>query len=360
VIDETEEMISPIGVANSAAVLHPAGTVALSRTASVGFSCILGRDMATSQDFATWTCGPLLDPRFLLYSLRGQPEQIRERMIGSTHKTIYMPDIETLTTPLPPLETQRRIADFIEAECARIDSVVAARVRTSSMLAERRASAVAKLLQRYEAAPLKRLASLLPGFAFSSEEFAAEFPGPRLLRGVNVAIGRVDWRDAVRLRTEPDSRLKRYVLEENDVVVGMDRPFISGGSRIAIIDASSAGTLLVQRVCRLRFADSALAKIATAHLSGETFRDFVSHSLTGVSVPHLSDAQIGAFHVACPPVNERLEVACRLAAIDRSHSLASRSVERQVELLRERKQALITAAVAGQLNLAREIAEEAS
>ena len=77
VIDETEEMISPIGVANSAAVVHPAGTVALSRTASVGFSCILGRDMATSQDFATWACGPLLDPRFLLYSLRGQPEQIR-------------------------------------------------------------------------------------------------------------------------------------------------------------------------------------------------------------------------------------------------------------------------------------------
>jgi len=66
VVTETAECISEVGMANSAAVLHPAGTVALSRTASVGFCCILGRDMATSQDFATWTCGPELVPRFLL------------------------------------------------------------------------------------------------------------------------------------------------------------------------------------------------------------------------------------------------------------------------------------------------------
>src|SRR5439155_8508766 len=54
VITSTTENISPLGIANSSAVRHPAGTVILSRTASVGFSTILGVDMATSQDFATW------------------------------------------------------------------------------------------------------------------------------------------------------------------------------------------------------------------------------------------------------------------------------------------------------------------
>lgn len=71
VINDTEELISELGLANSAAVVHPAGTVALSRTASVGFSCILGRDMATSQDFATWTCGPLIEPRYPLVLIAG-------------------------------------------------------------------------------------------------------------------------------------------------------------------------------------------------------------------------------------------------------------------------------------------------
>src|SRR5690606_4985062 len=47
-IYETREMISELGLANSAAVLHPKGTVVLCRTASAGYSGIMGTDMATS------------------------------------------------------------------------------------------------------------------------------------------------------------------------------------------------------------------------------------------------------------------------------------------------------------------------
>lgn len=133
VVTDTKEKISQLGVANSSAVVHPAEAVALSRTASVGFACVLGREMATSQDFAVWTCGPHLLPRYLLYALRADPGQIRERMTGSTHKTIYMPDIETLTTPLPPIAAQQRIADFLEAETARIDTLTGLRARQGAM-----------------------------------------------------------------------------------------------------------------------------------------------------------------------------------------------------------------------------------
>ncbi|MGH3850244.1 MAG: restriction endonuclease subunit S, partial [Pseudonocardiaceae bacterium] len=58
VLTDTREHISEIGLANSAAELHPKGTVALCRTASAGYSAVMGHDMATSQDFVTWTCGP--------------------------------------------------------------------------------------------------------------------------------------------------------------------------------------------------------------------------------------------------------------------------------------------------------------
>lgn len=106
-IDKTEMMISDLGIANSAAVLHPAGTVALSRTASAGFSIIMGRDMATSQDYATWTCGPLLDNRFLLWCLRAMRRDLLGRLaMGSTHKTIYFPDLMSIRVPLPPKRDQ--------------------------------------------------------------------------------------------------------------------------------------------------------------------------------------------------------------------------------------------------------------
>lgn len=147
VVHETKEKISPLGLANSAAVRHPAGTVAFSRTASVGFSCILGVDMATSQDFVTWTCGPKLDPRYLLWVLRGERDDILRRTQGSTHKTIYMPDIEQLTIPLPSFDEQRRIVEYLDAETAQIDAVVQRKRTVSELLMELRASVVEEELR---------------------------------------------------------------------------------------------------------------------------------------------------------------------------------------------------------------------
>ena len=109
-VTQTRERISHIGLANSAAVVHPAHTVFLCRTASAGYSGIMATDMATSQDFATWTCGPGLEPRFLLLCLRAmRPDLLGRLAMGSTHKTIYMPDIRSLTIPLPSVEEQREI-----------------------------------------------------------------------------------------------------------------------------------------------------------------------------------------------------------------------------------------------------------
>ncbi len=110
-LTETAMSISRIGLANSAAVLHPAGTVVLSRTASVGFSAVMGTDMATSQDFFAWTCGPKLRPAYLLYVLRAMKSRghFERLMYGSTHKTIYFPDLMELRGPLPPVEQQDRI-----------------------------------------------------------------------------------------------------------------------------------------------------------------------------------------------------------------------------------------------------------
>ena len=120
-IERTRECVSEIGLANSSAVVHPAGTVVLSRTASVGYSGIMATDMATSQDFATWTCGPSLLPRFLLLCLRAmRPDLLGRLTMGSTHKTIYMPDIQSLAIPLPPISEQHQIINAVWKQLKRL------------------------------------------------------------------------------------------------------------------------------------------------------------------------------------------------------------------------------------------------
>jgi type I restriction enzyme S subunit len=143
-ITETRERISELGMTNSSARLHPAGTVALCRTASAGYSAIMGKDMATSQDFATWTCGPNLRPRFVLLCLRAMRQDLLGRLaMGSTHQTIYMPDIESIKVPLPPLGEQDSIVEATYSEQRALDDCSDHLAHQIDLLQERRQALIA-------------------------------------------------------------------------------------------------------------------------------------------------------------------------------------------------------------------------
>ena len=144
ILTETREWISEIGMANSAAELHPKGTVVLCRTAaSAGYSAVMGGDMATSQDIVTWTCGPKLDPFYLLWCLRAMRSDLLGRLaMGSTHKTIYMPDLQALRIPLPPIAEQHQIVADVRASNATVDAAIDSLDRQAALLAERRQALV--------------------------------------------------------------------------------------------------------------------------------------------------------------------------------------------------------------------------
>lgn len=147
VIQETAQKISDSGLGASSARILPAQTVCLSRTASVGYVTMLGRPMATSQDFVTWTCSPALLPDYLMYALMAEGKGIRRFGHGSTHTTIYFPELRALHIALPPLDEQRAIimrikrllhhADVLAAEANKARHVadeLAARSITHAMI----------------------------------------------------------------------------------------------------------------------------------------------------------------------------------------------------------------------------------
>lgn len=115
-IHDTIQKVTQKGLDNSSARTLPARTVCLSRTASVGYVCMMAEPMATSQDFATWTCTDALHPKFLMYALMAEGDEIRRFGKGTTHTTIYFPEIRALNICLPPIEEQKLIVDTIESK----------------------------------------------------------------------------------------------------------------------------------------------------------------------------------------------------------------------------------------------------
>jgi type I restriction enzyme S subunit len=114
-LTDTYQHVSALGLENSSARLLPANTVCLSRTASVGFVVVMGRPMATSQDFVNWVCGPNIEAHYLKYVLLAENEALWRFASGTTHQTIYYPEAKAFHVCLPPLAEQKAIAGVLGA-----------------------------------------------------------------------------------------------------------------------------------------------------------------------------------------------------------------------------------------------------
>lgn len=137
VITQTLQSTNEDGLANSAARLLPAGTVCLSRTASVGYVVVMGRSMATSQDFVNWVLSDEVDAHWLKHLFIAEKDSLLRFAKGTTHSTIYYPEVKAFHVCLPPLPEQRRIV-------ARIESIQARSRRAKEAL-----DAIPPLLERF-------------------------------------------------------------------------------------------------------------------------------------------------------------------------------------------------------------------
>jgi type I restriction enzyme S subunit len=120
-ISDTVQHVSQAGIDNSAARILPAGTVCLSRTASIGYATIMARPMATSQDFANWVCSDALNPYFLLLVLLAEQQSLLQFAYGTTHQTIYFPELKALHVCLPSRVEQDSICEVLSALNDKID-----------------------------------------------------------------------------------------------------------------------------------------------------------------------------------------------------------------------------------------------
>lgn len=104
------DALSPLG-----AELHKAELI----MTNPPFGTILDRPMATSQDFVNWICGDRLDPEFLMWLLMAEHESLWRFGKGSTHTTIYFPEVQAFHVCTPSRDAQRRIVEKIEALTAK-------------------------------------------------------------------------------------------------------------------------------------------------------------------------------------------------------------------------------------------------
>lgn len=142
VLRDTEVMLSRAGLRSTSARVLPAGTVVLTRDATIGLAAIAGVEMAISQHLVGWICGPALSNTWLLYALYAMRPELERIATGATIDTIGLPELRRLAIPLPPPVEQGPIIDALRVEVARIDRLMALTRRSLAALVELRAARI--------------------------------------------------------------------------------------------------------------------------------------------------------------------------------------------------------------------------
>lgn len=280
-------------------------------------------------------------------------------------------DLRRLPILIPPIAEQTAIANYLDTATAKIDAAIAQQQKMIDLLNERKQiiinRAVTKGLnpnakmkdsgvewigdvpKHWEVRKLGHCIDILPGYAFSSQDFAEN--GIKLLRGINVTPEKLRWEDSVYWNKTIDNSLNKYLLEEDDLVLGLDRPWIGSGTRVVLVNKEDLPCLLVQRVCRIRPTNKMSIKFVYYLLSNKLFYNALSIDTTGVSVPHISTEQIKKVVMPIPRLSEQNSIVEYIEIHIASINKAIQAANKQISLLQERKQIIINEMVTGKVRV---------
>lgn len=333
--------------------------------------------MVSSTEFVGLRAGAALDRRFLAYLL--QSEYVRQSLdarvqsVTRSHQRVSPEDITHISTCVPEVREQRRIADFLDAETARIDTLGSLRKAQRAGLDERGYAAVSELLvpgilsssagiwpwiwlpEMPADRPLVRLGyvcRLQTGLTVDGKrEVSGDVVTRPYLRVANVQAGRVDL-DKLSEITVPTHIASRSALRVGDVLMteGGDLDKLGRGT---VWHGEVSNCLHQNHVFALRpeitQLDAEYLALMTRTLHGRNY--FESTGIKTTNLASTNSSKILSFPIPLPKVAEQRSLAKRAQAALHSVETASRLLDRQLAVLAERRQALITAAVTGQIDV---------
>ncbi|MFE3855134.1 restriction endonuclease subunit S [Streptomyces griseorubiginosus] len=336
--------------------LAPAGAVVVSTVRTYLRAIAAVPDFATplvfSTGFAVLEASTLIDSRFLAHYCRSQDfiDEVVARSVGVSYPAINAADIGNLPIALPGTEEQRRIADFLDAETARIDGLDASRSVQLKLLSDReRAMLDLSFQEARSGAPtrLKYLFSVRPRYGVLVPAFTDD--GVPFIR-VNDLLDLEGRADGLRkIPSDLSAQYARSVVRPGDLLMSV----VGTLGRAAIAPASLAGANIARAVCSMRFMPDVDVQLVKAWLGTSFFHEqaLVATS-TDTAQPTLGMEDLGNFSLNWPSdPQERKHMIREISRIQSSMRSLREKLERQKSVLTERRQALITAAVTGQIDV---------
>lgn len=328
-------------------------------------------NLVVSTGFAVVRPSDLLHHRFCKYALRASRFlwEVESRSTGVSYPAINASDLGDIKIVIPGIGEQKEIASYLDRETSRIDTLIAEKEHMLALLEEKRAALISRVVTRglNPDAPLKdsgqewlgmipahwkviRIKHVTASLEQGSSPVAANTPAAPgelgILKLSAVSKGRFKREENKALR-EKEEEEQLLALVKGDVLITRgNTPDLVADA--AVVPEDEPNLLLPDLIYRLRVEDRVMAPeylasfLITPAARVQIRRDArgSSGSMVKVSQSHVLD-----WVTPLPPLAEQLEIINYLREKESRKELLSREVSSSLELLIERRAALITAAV---------------
>jgi type I restriction enzyme S subunit len=350
-ITESIRTITAEGLNSCGTTMVPSGSVVVSTRAPIGSLGIAGIDLCTNQGCKALIPIDQISSRFTAYFLSIASEALNVRGRGATFLEISGDELGAFKATLPPCQEQVQIATFLDRETAKIDALIAEQQRLIELLQEKRQAVISHAVTKglNPDAPMKDSGVEWLGDVPEHWEVTRYKRFCELQRGHDL--------------TNDEREEGPYPVVTSSGINGFHSAFIGKAPGVVTGRYGSTGTAFF--IEQDYWPHNTSLYIKDFHGNSARFSWYLLQaidlkSLSAKSaVPGIDRNDVHELFVAFPQLKEQIEIATHLDAYCQKQSLLIREADISVQLLQERRSALISAAVTGQIDV-RGLVPEAS
>ncbi len=338
------------------------GSVAISTRAPIGHIGVLTQEGCVNQGCRLLTPKGSIGSEFLYFALNVGRDHLAALGQGSTFTELSAGQLASFPIPLPPLREQRAIAEYLDRETAKIDELVAKKERLIELLREKRTALISQAVTKgldpdspmkgsgvdwlgeipahWDVRRLKYVANILAGQSPPSNLVSDTMDGLPFLQG-NAEFG-------------PINPSPRFVCELAPKKCSAGDILLSVRAPVGALNIADRSYGIGRGLCAIRPLPDLVRRFTYFLLLAIRLR--LNEMATGSTYDAVTTGDVGNLQTILPPLHEQRAIA---EYLDRETAKINELVEkvgRAVELLRELRTALISAAVTGRIDVRAEAA----
>ena len=358
---------------HSALQLYPIGALVIAMYgATIGRLGILGTPATTNQACCVLAGPRGVVPKYVFYVLLSAREHLVQLASGGGQPNINQDKVRALRIGVPPLGIQARIVQYLDRETAKIDELIAKQKRLIELLAEKRQAIITQAVTKGldPTAPTKPSGVHWLGEVPASWTVSAFKREWTVVDCKHVTAEFVD--DGVPLASIREVQGKFVNLDRaKSTTMAFYRSMIEGNreprfgdlifsrnatvGEVAIVPRTHEPFAMGQDVCMLKRQSAETSpEFAWYAIRSRYVQEQISLAMIGSTFKRINVEEIRSLSYCVPPPEEQHAIARHLDERVSVINMAMSAAAATVELLRERRSALISAAVTGMIDVRKE------